>query len=511
LPVESDGLAGRGSGGIELFIPIDGVSYHARRQPGAPACVDLETGRRWTYAELNADVDRVAAWVATRVGLASGARIACLARNSVAMLILHLAVVRAGAVFVPLNWRLTASELEKLLADAGATLLFYDTEFARPPFGGVSLEMAELERIEPRSSGVTHSARGVDQPSTLLYTSGTSGHPKGVIVTESNAYWGCTNFILGNGFTGASVMLCDMPMFHVAGLFAAVRSALLAGGSVLISRGFEAQRTLARIADPLLRVSHYFSVPQMAQILWDQDNFQPDMLRHLAVYATGGAPNPRAQVERFVRAGIRMSDGFGMSETSSNFGMPVYDPELLLAKAGSCGLPYIAVQARLVDATGSDVPVDQVGELWLRGPSITPGYWNQPELTRAAFDNGWFKTGDAAVRDADGFYYIVDRRKDMYISGGENVYPAEIEAVLCELPGIREAAVIGVPDERWGEVGRAYVVTSPGCALDEETILIHCRQRLAGYKLPRMIVFSTDIPRTASGKILKTELRRRAE
>jgi fatty-acyl-CoA synthase len=300
-------------------------------------------------------------------------------------------------------------------------------------------------------------------------------------------------------------------MFHIAGLFAAVRSALLAGGTVLISRGFDPQRTLARLADPELRVSHYFSVPQMAQTLWDQENFRPEMLQQLTVYATGGAPNPRAQVERFVRAGIRMSDGFGMSETSSNFGMPVNDPELLLAKAGSCGLPYITVQARIVDDTGMDVPVDQVGELWLRGPSITPGYWNQPELTRTAFANGWFKTGDAAARDADGFYYIVDRRKDMYISGGENVYPAEIEAVLRELEGIREAAVIGVPDERWGEVGRAYIVTDPGSSLDQERILIHCRQRLAGFKIPRMIIFGADIPRTASGKILKTELRRRAQ
>jgi len=494
-----------------VISPIDAVSYHARRHPQALACIDLETGRRWTYAELHEDVDRVAAWVAARMGPASGARIACVARNSVAMLILHLATVRAGAVFVPLNWRLTVIELGTLLADADAALLFYDPEFVLPPFDGASLEMGELERLAPSSSAIPHSARGVDEPSTLLYTSGTSGRPKGVMVTESNAYWGCTNFILGNDFNANSVMLCDMPMFHIAGLFAAVRSALLAGGTVLISRGFDPQRTLARIADPVLRVSHYFSVPQMAQTLWDQENFRPEMLQRLVVYATGGAPNPRPQVERFVRAGIRMSDGFGMSETSSNFGMPVYDPELLLAKAGSCGIPYISVQARIVDETGSDVAVDQVGELWLRGPSITPGYWNQPELTREAFNNGWFKTGDAAARDADGFYYIVDRRKDMYISGGENVYPAEVEAVLREFEGICEAAVIGVPDERWGEVGRAYIVTNPGSSLDEERILSHCRQRLAGYKIPRKIVFSSAIPRTASGKILKTELRRRAQ
>jgi fatty-acyl-CoA synthase len=205
-----------------------------------------------------------------------------------------------------------------------------------------------------------------------------------------------------------------------------------------------------------------------------------------------------------------MSDGFGMSETGSNFGMPVHDPEVLLAKAGSCGLPYISVQARIVGDDGKDVPTGEVGELWLRGPSVTPGYWNQPQLTAAAFSDGWFKTGDAACSDADGYYYLVDRRKDMYISGGENVYPAEVEAVLCELDAVAEAAVIGVPDPTWGEVGRAYIVVSGGRALDANTVLQHCRPRLAKFKIPASIVFTQHIPRTASGKIQKTMLQERA-
>jgi fatty-acyl-CoA synthase len=230
------------------------------------------------------------------------------------------------------------------------------------------------------------------------------------------------------------------------------------------------------------------------------------MLSHLTVYATGGAPNPRAQIERFVRAGIRMSDGFGMSETGSNFGMPVLDPEVLLAKAGSCGLPYISVQARIVNDDGMDVPTGEVGELWLRGPSVTPGYWNQPQLTEAAFTDSWFKTGDAACRDADGYYYLVDRRKDMYISGGENVYPAEVEAVLCELDAIAEVAIIGVPDTQWGEVGRAYIVARAEQSLEAQTVIDHCRARLAKFKVPATIVFTSKIPRTASGKVQKAVL-----
>jgi fatty-acyl-CoA synthase len=299
-------------------------------------------------------------------------------------------------------------------------------------------------------------------------------------------------------------------MFHTAGLFAAVRSPLLAGAAVLISRGFEAATTLARLADPKLGITHYFSVPQMAQRLWQEPGFDPAMLQRLTVYAMGGAPNPAAQIERFVRAGIRMSDGFGMSETGSNFGMPFHDPELLIAKAGSCGLPYISLRARIVDAGGQDVADGERGELCLCGPSVTPGYWNQPQLTADAFVDGWFKTGDTAMRDQDGFYFLIDRKKDMFISGGENVYPAEIEAAVAELDAVAEVAVIGVPDERWGEVGRAYIIVASDRTLNSEAVLSHCRARLAGFKIPATVVFTDRIPRTASGKIQKHLLQARA-
>ena len=394
-------------------MPIDAVAYYARQRAGALACVDLETGRRWSYADLSADVDRTASWLTGHFGPASGVRVASLARNSVTLLIMHLACVRAGAIYAPLNWRLAIPELAALIRDAQPSLLLHDAEFQLPAYDGVRVLSADLEATVAAAKAAEPVRRQPpDAPSTLLYTSGTSGRPKGVMVTESNAFWGCTNFNLGNDVTANSTLLCDMPMFHTAGLFAAVRSVLLAGGTVLISGGFDPEKTLARIADPNLRVTHYFSVPQMAQILWQQPGFRPEMLSHLTVYATGGAPNPRAQIERFVRAGIKMSDGFGMSETGSNFGMPVLDPEVLLAKAGSCGLPYISVQARIVNDGGTDVATGEVGELWLHGPSVTPGYWNQPQLTDAAFTGGWFKTGDAASRDANGYYYLVDRRKE---------------------------------------------------------------------------------------------------
>lgn len=338
---------------------------------------------------------------------------------------------------------------------------------------------------------------------TLLFTSGTSGKPKGVIVTEANAFWGNTNFGHGNLVSSESVFLCDMPMFHTAGLFAAVRAPILFGGTVWISAGFDPARTIARIADPELGITHYFSVPQMATTLWQHADFTPEKFSRLTLYATGGAPNPQAQVERFARVGIRFSDGFGMSETGSNFAMPVGDIERLVTKAGSCGLPFLSVQTRIVDEHGIDTIPGEPGELWLKGPSITPGYWNRPDQTAQAFHDGWFKTGDVARIDEDGFFYLVDRKKDMFISGGENVYPAEVEAVLAELAGIAEAAVIGVADARWGEVGRAFVVLKQGAALSADDIAAHCHSRLARFKVPARVLIAGSIPRTASGKVQK--------
>jgi fatty-acyl-CoA synthase len=489
---------------------IDSVATYARSQPEAPALADLESGRRWTYGALDRAADGVAAWLGDRFGPASGERVALLARNCAETMILQLGCVRAGAMFVPLNWRLSPVELAALIDDAAPALLFHDEDCAEIS-AGLGIEMLGLTALAGMAGRAPLAARRAwDEPATLLYTSGTSGRPKGVILTEANAFFGCINFVLGNRVGRNSVFLCDMPLFHTAGLFAAARVPLLGGGSVLISKGFDPERTLARLGDPALGVSHYFSVPQMAQRLWDEPAFDPAKLRHLAIWATGGAPNPAAQIARFVRAGINMSNGFGMSETGSNYGMPMDDPELVIAKGGSCGLPYAFVETMIADEQGEALPPGETGELWLAGPSVTPGYWNRPEENERAFAGKWFRTGDAASVDAEGFLTIVDRRKDMYISGGENVYPAEVEAALAELVEIAEAAVIGVPDRRWGEVGRAYLIPREGHALDEARVRAHCAARLARFKVPASVVIAADIPRTASGKILKHVLRERA-
>ena len=490
---------------------VDPVATHAASRPGADALVDLESGRQWTYEELNRAVDRLAAWLVGEFGERSSVRVATLARNCAEMLILHLAGARAGTIFVPLNWRLAAAETEALVADAEPAVLFMEAEFAAPSRANRILPIADVLSLGVRGNRAPRSARRpFDAVTTLLYTSGTSGRPKGVMLSEANAFWGCTNFICGNDVTMRSVFLCDMPLFHTAGLYAASRVPIQAGGCVLVSKGFDAKKTLQRLCDPALGVTHYFSVPQMAARLWSEPGFDPDRLRKLVGWAIGGAPNPKAQVERFVRAGIKITEGFGTSETGSNFGMPTHDIELLCRKAGSCGLPFMTVEPKIVDAAGDEVHSGEVGELWLRGPCIASGYWNQPETTARAFRDGWYVTGDAARKDEDGFYYIVDRKKDMYISGGENVYPAEVEAAIAELTDVAECAVVGVPDERWGEVGRLYVVPMAGRAITADALIDHCAGRLAKYKVPKSVVITDSLPRTASGKVQKHVLKKRA-
>ena len=490
---------------------IDPIASYARSNPQNQAIVDLETGRRWTYAELHAAVDRLAAWLVLELGPSSGARIATLSKNCAEMLMLQHAGVRAGAIFVPLNWRLAPAEIEVLAEDAGPAIVFHDEYHAPPAAAARTMPISQVSNLGSAGSCPPPEARlRFDDVATLLYTSGTSGRPKGVMLSEENIFWGCANFIYSHDVTMQSVFLCDMPLFHTAGLFAAARVPIQAGGSVLISKGFDAPTTLSRLKGPDLNVSHYFSVPQMSAWIWNEPGFDPQQLRKLSCWAIGGAPNPRANAERFIKAGIRIADGFGMSEICSGFGMPPQDFATLLDKTGSCGAPLLSIETRIVDDEGNDLPAGQVGELWLRGPSITRGYWNQPEATEQAFSDGWFRTGDAGMLDSDGFLYVVDRKKDMFISGGENVYPAEVEAVIAELPDVAENAVVGVPDERWGEVGRVYVIPVPGRTVTGDEILDHCRQRLAKFKIPKTAVITDTLPRTASGKLQKHILKARA-
>jgi fatty-acyl-CoA synthase len=487
----------------------DPVALHARAQPDRLACVDLASGRRWTYRPLDEAIQRAVGVLETAYGIEPGQRIATLARNSADLLILQQAAMRLGAIFVPVNWRLAGAEQQAILEDCGPVLLLHDT----------AIDMALTRRCMPVE--VASFAKAVDAhapaprrplpagdaPSIILYTSGTSGRPKGVIVSEHNALATAVNFGVLGRVGNASVFLCDAPMFHVIGLITNLRPPLLQGGTVLISPGFDAGATNRRLADPALGVTHYFCVPQMARMLRDHPDFAPANWASLTAIFTGGAPNPAADINWWLAHGVPMVDGFGMTEAGTVLGMPV-EADRITGKAGSAGLPAPMISLRIVDQDGSDAAAGEPGEIWLSGPSITSGYWNRPEETASAFTaDGWFRTGDIARQDEEGFVTLVDRRKDMFISGGENVFPVEIEMVLLDHPAIAEAAVIGVADERWGEVGRAFVVAKPGCVVDPIDLASHCGARIARYKVPKEFLLTDALPRTASGKIQKHILR----
>lgn len=503
-------------------ILLDFVAHYARTTPGKQAAVDLASGRSWTYAELDSDVRRCAAALRDLIPDPAGERVVTLCRNSVDMLILHFACIRTGAIYVPLNWRLAAPEIAFLVADCRPALIVHEIGFAallpeRPAVRRLSISAEQdqfreaIDAAAPEGAPGAGVARDPDAPITILYSSGTTGEPKGAILTLMNAFSSGLNLALGTHVTSDSVFLCDMPMFHTVGLMAACRVPLMMGGSVLISQKFDAETSYRRLADPALGISHFFSVPQMAMMMRQVPGFDGTKLARLTAYITGGAPNPEAHVKRWLDDGVAMLNAWGMSETGSCLAQPLGDFDRIRAHAASVGLPHLCVEMRLVDEQGTDIPDGTVGEVWIRGANLTPGYWERPELNAKAFEDGWFKTGDAAFRDADGFYTLVDRIKDMFISGGENVYPAEIEAAITEMPEVSEVAVIGVADARWGEVGCAFVIAAPGAVLSEQAVLRHCNARLARYKVPKRVIITQMIERTASGKVQKHLLKARWE
>lgn len=498
----------------------DAIDFHAKTQPEKLAILDLVSGEALTYAAANERIARLAGMLRERLGDKSGERIVMLSRNSSFMLLLHYACARAGHIFVPLNWRLAPPEVEALITDAAPAAVFWQPDFEAHAAPAIAAAPERCRfRIEGDGAAILASAAaseaiyvGVNPdmhaPIILLYTSGTSGRAKGVVITSSTALYSSLNYGLSAEVSASSVFLCDMPLFHVAGLMAASRTPLLYGGSVLVSPKFDPVVSVRNLLNEDYGVTHYFCVTQMGAMM--RASNPPDAIRKLSrlnVLQTGGAPNPPAAVRQWAEDGVRQVDGFGMTEIGSAFSMPPQDLETIKRKAGSVGYPAFSMRAKIMSPEGKEAPVGEVGELWVKGPNVTPGYWNRPEETKAAFHDGWFKTGDSARVDEDGCFYIVDRTKDMYISGGENVFPVEVEAALAEMPAILDCAVIGVPDERWGEVGVAYVLLKKNAALAGDEVIAHVKSRLAAFKAPKHVAFVDDLPRTPSGKVQKHRLK----
>jgi fatty-acyl-CoA synthase len=482
----------------------DYLALHARLQPELRAAEDLTTGESWTYRAFDRAASQFAA-VLRESGFEAGDRVASLAKNRAELILLHFACARTGAIYVPLNWRLSTVEIAALVEDAKPRLVVGDGALPRAGLNGMSLD--DFASAARKKHPLPEQSTDHDAPSLILYTSGTSGRPKGVLLSERNIWQTALNFSVFARVTHASAVLCDSPMFHVIGLITNTRPTLMHGGRFLVSDGFSPGRTLQRLSDPSLGITHYFCVPQMAASLRTEPAFDPDKLRGLTAIFSGGAPHAADSIRAWCRDGIPVADGFGMTEAGTVSCMPLDVPQIE-AHAGSAGLIPPELQVRILDDEGEICAAGRAGELFIKGANVTNGYWRRPEETRDAFDQeGWFRTGDVARLDEDGFLWMVDRKRDMFISGGENVYPAEIEGALAAHPYLMECAVVGVPDERWGEVGHLVLVPKADVKLDLAEMVAYLEPRLARYKIPKHLSVMDALPRNGAGKLNKGSLR----
>ena len=468
----------------------------------------LWSGDKWlTFAELDHRVAGIAGAL-SRHGFGSGDRLAVLMPNGADYLELVYACVRLGVIVVPLNVRLSVVELDRILADARPRGLIRHSSLPVPT---VPLAWQLVLDQEPLDLGDDGSrSTPIDDPAAvlgLIYTSGTTGHPKGVVVTHANMLANVEHFDYWMPHKDGAVHLHAAPLFHIADFPVMFAAPAFGAAQVAIPR-FTPQdfcQTVERA-----RVSHTVLVPTMINLLTQFPELGKYDLASLDEIAYGGSPMAPELIRRTreVLPGVRLVQGYGLSETG--FLTALRDDEHIGRKLASCGRPAPGIEVRVVDGSGAEVKAGEAGELIARGANVMRGYWNSPKETAQAFLDGWFRTGDVGSQDADGFFYILDRLKDMIVTGGENVYSGEVEAVIYEHPAVLEAAVFGIPDRKWGELVAACVVLKPGKALSGDELIDHCRRSLANYKVPRRVEFSdTELPKSGAGKILKRVLRER--
>jgi len=487
---------------------FDWIGHHADLSPGAVALIDDGRSLTLTYADLEDQSRRLAAWLAHN-GVGAGDRVAILAGNTTDVFEALFACAKLTAILVPLNWRLAVPELQYIVDDCRPQVLIYEDTYAAVSgelAAPVKLQLgAEYAAAKAASDpgGVAPVTATHDDPWAIMYTSGTTGHPKGAIVTHGMFFWNAINIGHAVGLTAKSTNLNVLPTFHTGGLNLYTTPCLHLGARSINLREFDPGRVLELLESG--EITHFFGVPAIYQFLAEHQDWERAELSRVESWACGGAPMPVALLERYAARGVVIRQGMGLTETSPTVFLT--DEAHAISKVGSVGKPALHTEIRVVDEDGADVGVDEVGELWVRGPNVTPGYWDLPEANESSFTEGWLHTGDAARIDEDGYVFIVDRWKDMYISGGENVYPAEVEQVLFHHDNVLDVAVIGAPDERWGEVGIAVVVPRDVDVFEAAELLAFCGGKLARYKIPKRAVTVEELPRNAAGKVLKRQLK----
>lgn len=489
-------------------------SWPARRRRLSPqrlAMVHGDTGR--TYAELDERCRRLA--LALRdMGVSRSDRVAYLGPNEPALLETLFAATALGGIFVPLNWRLAVPELAYIVADCGAVVLIHGSDYAGEARAIEADNATALrhtievgtafERLLGRAADATlDEPVSLDDPALILYTSGTTGRPKGATLSHRNVTWNCVNVLIDTGLQSDEVALVCAPLFHVAALNMVAMPTIMTGGTILLLGQFDPATVLDLIAR--CGVTVMFGVPAMFNAMSQLPAWDSADLSGLRRVLCGGAPVPLATIRTYQDRDIVFLQGYGMTETSP--GALFLGAERAAEKAGTAGVASFFTDVRVVRPDGSDVEPGEKGEVVVAGPNVMLGYWNLPEASAEVMTGEWFHSGDVAVVDDEGYVTIVDRMKDVIISGGENIYPAEVEDAIYTHTAVAECAVIGVPDALWGEVGRAIVVLRDDAEADERALLAHLDGRLARYKLPKSVVFTDSLPRSGAGKVLKNQLR----
>ncbi|WP_461188492.1 o-succinylbenzoate--CoA ligase [Arthrobacter sp. Z4-13] len=505
-----------------------GSWLHRRRAKSGPKAALISGADTVSYAELANRTDRLANALRNR-GVAKGDRVAYLGENHPSFVETFFACGLLGAIFVPLNTRLAAPELQFQLQDSGARLLINAGALDALAASSVE-ETAVTHRLvvapdggTPASAGTSPAAVapydaalqaaaaapldlpvGLDDAAMILYTSGTTGKPKGALLTHGNITWNCINTVVDMDLSRNDVALMISPLFHVASLDMGLLPMLLKGATVVLEAKFDAGRVLELIEQH--SVTTLNGVPTTFQMLCDHPAWPAADLSSLDKLTCGGSAVPRRVLDAYEARGVGFTSCYGMTETAP--GATMLPVERSKDKAGSAGLPHFFTDVRIADPLGGLAAGGEVGEIQISGPNVISGYWNRPEATAASYaDSAWFRSGDMGYRDDEGFMFVSDRLKDMIISGGENIYPAEVEAAIAELEAVQSVAVIGVSDDTWGEVPRAVVTLRDGATLSQEQLRSYLDGRLARYKIPKSVVFVDEMPRTASGKIRKVELR----
>ncbi len=492
----------------------DWLTKRERYTPQKEAVIDVANGDRYTYRELNEKANRLAAYLQRDQQLKSGDRVAVVSKNNIEYLILFFACAKIGAVLVPLNYRLPQAGLLELISDCNPHLLIYSEEFKESaqeaakkldPVSLLALNNGESSVAEIMSSAgddpVIYEASAEDIV-MILYTSGTTGKSKGAMISYRQIHWNSMNTEISLGLTGDDTSFVNTPFYHTGGWHVLLTPLIHHGGKLVLQPEFDAAECNRLIEEEGITI--LFGIPTMLRMMMEEPNFEETDFTSVRFAICGGESCPIPIIKKYQEKNVPMRQGYGLTEVGPNcYSLPAEDA---IRKKGSVGFPNFHIGVKIVDDDNQEVPQGEVGELMMKGPHVFSGYWKNPEETEATIEDGWVHTGDLFKCDDEGYYYMVGRKKEMYISGGENVYPVQVEKVIYQHEAVAQVAVIGVPDEKWGETGCAFVVLKDGASLSEQALKDYCRRYLAGYQCPGYVIFKDALPVGDSNKIQKRDL-----